>query len=99
MSNSVLDPGDVSTLKYLVTHVFCPLRLPDGDDHSIPNDRSLVAAIAAASRLYSDHASQGGISQWPSISQMLGNLEASIQPQSLGPAPNHFPAEQHESRR
>ena len=78
MSQTVLDPGDVYTLKYIITHVFCPLQLPDGDDHSIRNDLSLARAIATAARLYSDHVVQANLPQWHSISRMLENLQAII---------------------
>ena len=50
--DSVLDPGeDLVTLKYIVSHVFCPLQLPDGDDHSVPHNHSLAGAIASVARL------------------------------------------------
>ena len=83
MSNSVLDPGDISTLEYFVTHVFCPLQLPDGDDHSVSHDCSLAGAIAAVSKLYPVYVGQANIPLWHSISQMLDNLRAVVQFQSL----------------
>ena len=76
---SVLDPGDIRTLKYIITHVFCPLQLPDEDDHSISNDHSLAKAIATAACLFSDHLGQANIPHWHSVSRMLENLQAVIQ--------------------
>ena len=55
MSNSVLEPEGVSTLEYIVTHVFFPLQLPDEDDQSVRSDRSLAGAIATAAHLYAVH--------------------------------------------
>ena len=82
MSNSVLDPEDLPTLEYIVTHVFCPLQLPDGDDHSVINDRSLTAAIAAAAHLYTVH-NRSNAPEWHGIPRMLENLRDVVQFQSL----------------
>ena len=78
MPNPVLDPEDVSTLQYLVTHVFCPLRLPDGDDHSISNDHSLAAAVTSVAKLYTSHTTKTNIDVWRIISQMLNHLCTAI---------------------
>ena len=74
---------DLCALKYIVTHVFCPIQLPDGDDHSINNDCSLAGAIAAATRLYTDHLDKANLPPWHSISRMLDNLRAIFQFESL----------------
>ena len=83
MSDSILDPGDLSTLEYIVTHVFFPLQLPGEDDQRIGNDRSLVGAIATAAHLYTVHASEANIPQWGSILRMLDKLQAIVQHQNL----------------
>jgi hypothetical protein len=83
MSPSVLDPGDLFTLKYIVSHVFCPLQLPEGDDHSVRHDHSLAGAIAYVARLHSDRISNADMPQWHSISQMLDNLRAIVQFEAL----------------
>ncbi|KAI9463489.1 hypothetical protein HD554DRAFT_1318963 [Boletus coccyginus] len=74
---------DLCTLKYIVTHVFCPIQLPHGDDHSISNDRFLAGAVAAAAGLYTDHLDKANLPLWHSISGMLDNLRALIQFESL----------------
>ncbi|KAF8555161.1 hypothetical protein OG21DRAFT_1439060 [Imleria badia] len=85
MSPSLLGPrtGDLCALQYIVTHVFPPLQLPDGDDHSIRNDGSLAGVVASVARLYSDHIDQAKVPQWPGISRMLDNLQATLQFESL----------------
>ena len=83
MSESVIDPGDPCTLKYIITHVFFPLQLPDGDDHSVRNDHSLARAIASVAQLHSNHVSEAIAPQWQSISRMLNNLRAVVQFESL----------------
>ena len=83
MSSSVLDPEDLSTLEYIVTHVFFPFQLPSGDDQSVRNDCSLAGAIATAGRLYTVHASDTDMPLWHSISRMLDNLRAILQHRKL----------------
>ena len=83
MSHSLLDPGDLFTLKYIVSHVFCPLQLPEGDDHSVRHDHSLAGAIASVARLHSDHISNTEMPQWHSITRMLDHLRALVQFEGL----------------
>ena len=83
MSHSLLDPGELRTLQYIVTHVFSPLHLPDGDDHSIRNDRSLAGAVSSVMRLYGDRVDRANTAQWHSIMRMLDHLHAAIQFESL----------------
>ena len=83
MSFSILDDEDIDTLKYIVTHVFLPLKLPDGDDHSVHNDCSLAGAIASAAHLYSDHVDKADLPEWHRISRMLDNLQATVKFESL----------------
>ncbi|KAF8555164.1 hypothetical protein OG21DRAFT_1572590 [Imleria badia] len=85
MSRSLLGPqaGDLCTLQYIVTHVFPPLQLPDGDDHSVRNDASLVGVVASAARLYNHHIDQAKVPQWQNISRMLDKLQASVQFENL----------------
>ena len=82
-SPSLLDPGDFCTLQYIITHVFFPLQLPDGDDHSVRHDHSLAGAIASVARLHSVHVSKADMPQWHSISRMLDNLRAIVQFEGL----------------
>ncbi|KAH7882701.1 hypothetical protein F5I97DRAFT_1984211, partial [Phlebopus sp. FC_14] len=66
------------TLEYISTHVFMPLRLPCGDDHSVDNDHALAEAVCAALRAYEQHASAANQPQWSSVSKMLSNLSATV---------------------
>ncbi|KAH0834164.1 hypothetical protein J3R83DRAFT_11470 [Lanmaoa asiatica] len=83
MSHSVLDPGDLCRLEYIVTHVFFPLKLPDGDDQSVHNNRSLAGAIASVARVYRKHVDKDNLPQWHHILGMLDNLQATVQFESL----------------
>ena len=83
MSHSIIDPGDLGTLRGIATHVFLPLRLPDRGKDTVRLDRSLATAIASAARLYSDYVSEAGTPQWRRISRMLDNLQAIAQLEGL----------------
>ena len=75
----ILDPGSTDTFKYVITHVFCPLKLPDGNDHTIRNDDALAGAVATAARLYSRRVDQANFLRWHCICRMLENLQAIVQ--------------------
>ncbi|KAF8439804.1 hypothetical protein L210DRAFT_3540380 [Boletus edulis BED1] len=65
-------------LEYIITHVFCPLRLPGGDDHSIPNDQALMEAVIDAAHAYTHVVTDAGQSEWRPIEKMLENLGATV---------------------
>ncbi|KAL4078001.1 hypothetical protein J3A83DRAFT_4087181 [Scleroderma citrinum] len=77
------DVLDNKTLKYLITHVFCPLQLPDGDDHSLDNDRALSGVAYNAACAYSRHLDGSASAQWESIMEMLRNLDQSMSLEAL----------------
>ncbi|KAG6335077.1 hypothetical protein ID866_4005, partial [Astraeus odoratus] len=61
-------------LKYVFTHVFCPLQLPDGDDHSPTNDRSLSLEVYHSASAYAQHVDTSATPQWKCIVEMLRNI-------------------------
>ncbi|KAG6328168.1 hypothetical protein ID866_10921, partial [Astraeus odoratus] len=62
------------TLKYVFTHVFCPLQLPDGNDHSPTNDRSLSLEVYHSASDYAQHVDTSATLQWKCIVEMLRNI-------------------------
>ncbi|KIJ64302.1 hypothetical protein HYDPIDRAFT_90913 [Hydnomerulius pinastri MD-312] len=79
MSTLIPNLKESPNLGYIVTHVFCPLRLPDGDDYAAHRDHALVEAVCVAARGYSAHVSDANKPQWESITKMLHNLSASME--------------------
>ncbi|KAF9235916.1 hypothetical protein BU15DRAFT_64461 [Melanogaster broomeanus] len=75
------DP-DIDDLTYLVTHVFCPLRLPSEDDHSIPNDLALSEAVFSSASAYAEHVCDARKPEWNRILKMLHNLSITMQVES-----------------
>jgi hypothetical protein len=76
------DP-EIDNLTYLVTHVFCPLRLPVGEDHSVSDDLGLSQAILSSARAYGEHVGDEHGSEWNRILAMLSNLSATMQARAL----------------
>ena len=73
-------------LEYLITHIFCPLRLPDGDDHSLENDRALSRAAYSAACAYSQYTSDSASTQWNCAVDMLRSLDHTMSSTSLDEA-------------
>ncbi|KIO03173.1 hypothetical protein M404DRAFT_146433 [Pisolithus tinctorius Marx 270] len=62
------------SLQYRITHVFCPLKLPDGDDHSHSNDLALSEAICDSVFDYSRHLDNPARAHWECVKKLLHNL-------------------------
>jgi hypothetical protein len=67
-----------SSLEYIINHVFCPLKLPQGNDHSLENDLALSQAVVDAALAFNDHVSDDNQLLWESSVKMLRNLKKSI---------------------
>ena len=80
MTEAGADVLEDESLEYLIRHIFCPLRLPDGDDHSLDNDRALSRATYSAACAYSQYTSS---TQWQCIVDMLQSLNHTMSSNSL----------------
>ncbi|KAG2137479.1 hypothetical protein DEU56DRAFT_945983 [Suillus clintonianus] len=69
---------DQSSLGYIVNHVFLPLKLPQGSDHSLDNDLALSQAVFDAALAFSDQLPSNEFLLWTSTLKMLRNLKDSI---------------------
>jgi len=74
------------SLEYLITHIFCPLRLPEGDDNSLDNSLALSRAAYSAACAYAQHTSDSASTQWQCIVKMLRNLNHTVSSNSLDEA-------------
>ncbi|KAI6041746.1 hypothetical protein EDC04DRAFT_2565264, partial [Pisolithus marmoratus] len=62
------------SLLYKLTHVFCPLKLPDGDDHCHLHDLALSEAVWTSANDYSTHLDNHEKSGWECVKKLLQNL-------------------------
>ncbi|KAG1750341.1 uncharacterized protein EDB91DRAFT_1303212 [Suillus paluster] len=69
---------DQSGLEYIINHVFSPLKLPQGSDHSLKNDLALSQAVVEAALAFSDQLPSDKQLLWMSSLKMLQNLSDSI---------------------
>ncbi|KAJ8592789.1 hypothetical protein M405DRAFT_879736 [Rhizopogon salebrosus TDB-379] len=67
-----------SSLEYIINHVFCPLKLPQGNDHSLENDLALSQEVVDAALAFNDQLSDDNQLLWMSSVKMLRNLKYSI---------------------
>ncbi|OAX34983.1 hypothetical protein K503DRAFT_868567, partial [Rhizopogon vinicolor AM-OR11-026] len=75
---SQVKPPDQSGLEYIINHVFCPLKLPQGNDHSLENDVALSQAVVDAALTFNDQLPSNEQLLWMSSLKMLRNLKDSI---------------------
>ena len=68
------DVAEDKMLQYKITHVFCPLQLPDGDDHSLSNDQELSKTAYASAHAYARRLSDSEKPHWYHIVGMLRDL-------------------------
>ncbi|KAI6160808.1 hypothetical protein EDD17DRAFT_1483138, partial [Pisolithus thermaeus] len=68
---------------YKITHVFCPLQLPDVDDHSHTNDLALSEAICDLAFEFSGHLHNPAKAHWEYVKKLLQNLYEAMHVQQL----------------
>ncbi|KAI6138903.1 hypothetical protein BKA82DRAFT_4459887 [Pisolithus tinctorius] len=62
------------SLEYKITHVFCPLQLPDGDDHSHSNDLALSEAVRDSAFDFYRNLGYFEKYHWECVKKLLQNL-------------------------
>ncbi|KAI6112362.1 hypothetical protein EV401DRAFT_2105300, partial [Pisolithus croceorrhizus] len=70
-------------LQYKITHVFCPLQLPDADDHSHTNDLALFKAVRDSATEFSGHLHNPEEAHWECIKKLMQNLYEATHLQQL----------------
>ncbi|KAI6002350.1 hypothetical protein EDC04DRAFT_3147123 [Pisolithus marmoratus] len=71
------------SLQYRITHIFCPPKLPDGDDHSHSNDLALSEAVCDSAFEFSGHLHYPAKAHWESVKKLLHNLYEAMDLQQL----------------
>ncbi|KAH7924414.1 hypothetical protein BV22DRAFT_1013320 [Leucogyrophana mollusca] len=66
----------IQSLEYIITHVFCPLKLPLHDDHSVANDLALSDAVLQSALVFREHLLPKKQADWDQMERMLENLSA-----------------------
>jgi hypothetical protein len=69
---------DQPGLEYIINHVFCPLKLPQGNDHSLENDLALSQAVVDAALAFNDLLLSHRQLLWMRSLKMLRKLKDSV---------------------
>ncbi|KAH7922509.1 hypothetical protein BV22DRAFT_1131369 [Leucogyrophana mollusca] len=73
------------SLNYIITHVFCPLKLPQEDDHTMCDDLALASMTLDIAKKFKEHSGSDEKSHWGRIVGMLTKLRDTMKYQSLSP--------------
>lgn len=62
---------DASNLRYIITHVFLPPKLPQHDDSDPTKSAALAEELLAALRAFETYSTQQDLSVWMSLIKMV----------------------------
>jgi hypothetical protein len=65
---------ETSVLEYIITHIFCPIQLPQHDDHTAYRDRALLDVVLGSARNFKSFLPHDDQEQWGPLLKMLENL-------------------------
>ncbi|KAI6003018.1 hypothetical protein EDD15DRAFT_2385567 [Pisolithus albus] len=71
------------SLKYKIVHVFCPLQLPNGDDHSHSNELALSEAVCDSAFEFSRHLDYSAKADWEHVERLFRKLHETIRLEEL----------------
>jgi hypothetical protein len=83
MSVSSSDSEEMSMLEYIITHIFCPITLPQHDDYAATSDRALLDAVLGSARNFASRLPHDEEEQWGPLLKMLKNLGVTTTSTSL----------------
>lgn len=75
---SRVEHPDQSGLEYIINHIFCPLKLPQANDHSLENDIALSQAVVDAAFAFNDQLPSSQQLLWTRSLKMFRNFKDSI---------------------
>jgi hypothetical protein len=72
-----------AVLEYIITHIFCPIKLPQDDDYTAESDRALLDVILGSARNFASFLPYNEQDQWGPLLKMLENLAVTTTSRSL----------------
>ncbi|KAG1873801.1 hypothetical protein F4604DRAFT_1765091 [Suillus subluteus] len=70
-------------LEYIITHIFCPIKLPQHSDYTLENDRSLLDVVLGSARKFVSSLPDHDQEHWCPSLKMLENLAVTMTSPSL----------------
>ncbi|KAG1751783.1 hypothetical protein EDB19DRAFT_1893122 [Suillus lakei] len=77
------ESSETSVLEYIITHIFCPVKLPQRSDYTPDNDRSLLDVVLGSARIFVSYLPDNDQEQWNPSLKMLESLAVTMRSPSL----------------
>ncbi|KAG1873320.1 hypothetical protein C8R48DRAFT_593879 [Suillus tomentosus] len=72
------ESSKTDVLEYIIVHIFCPIKLPQHNDHTPDKDRSLVDVVLGSARKFAASLPDDEHEQWRPLLRMLENLAVTM---------------------
>ncbi|KAG2112417.1 hypothetical protein DEU56DRAFT_935108 [Suillus clintonianus] len=73
----------IDALEYIITHIFCPIKLPQHTDYTLEKDRSLLDVVLGSAHKFASSLPGDEEEQWSPLLKMLESLAVSITSPSM----------------
>lgn len=83
MAASASESEEMSMLEYIITHIFCPIKLPQHDDYADTSDRALLDVVLGSARKFVSFLPHDDQEEWGPLLKTLKNLGATTTSRSL----------------
>ena len=70
-----MDPLSSTAIKYVVHHIFLPIRLPQCDDHDFENDLAICDILINRATAFKEYLPDSHATVWISVVKMLHQLQ------------------------
>jgi hypothetical protein len=77
------ESSQTDVLEYIITHIFCPIQLPQHNDYTLDNDRALLDVVLGSARKFVGSLPDHDQEQWSPSLRMLENLAVTMTSPSL----------------
>ncbi|KAG2365786.1 hypothetical protein BDR07DRAFT_1398113 [Suillus spraguei] len=77
------EASQTDVLEYIITHIFCPVQLPQHSDYTLDNDRSLLDVALGSARKFVSSLPNHHQEQWSPSLKMLESLAVAMTSPSL----------------
>ncbi|KAG1892808.1 hypothetical protein F4604DRAFT_1913503 [Suillus subluteus] len=72
------ESSETDVLEYIITHIFCPIKLPQHNDHTPEKDQSLLDVVLGSARKFATSLPNDDHEQWRPLLKMLESLTVTM---------------------
>ncbi|KAG1893015.1 uncharacterized protein F5891DRAFT_1209340, partial [Suillus fuscotomentosus] len=77
------ESSQTDVLEYIITHICCPIKLPQHSDYTLDNDSALLDVVLGSARKFVSSLPDHDQEQWAPLLKMLESLTATMRSSSL----------------